>query len=59
MRKTAVYQYLYGVVTTRDSKSALLAELNDTYPQVITVLPVNEGYSVELEFPGHCAIQSQ
>ena len=49
-----------GVVTTRDSKSALLAELNEVLPDsVITVLPVNEGYSVELEFDGHCAIQSQ
>ena len=40
-----------GVVTTRDSKSALLAELHEVLPHsTVTVLPVNEGYSVELEF---------
>lgn len=41
-----------GVVTSRDSKIALLAELNDILANsTITVLPVNEGYSIELEFP--------
>ena len=39
-----------GVVHPRQ-QSALLAELNEVLPDsVITVLPVNEGYSVELEF---------
>ena len=40
-----------GVVTSRDSKVALLAELNEILANsTITVLPVNEGYSIELEF---------
>ena len=40
-----------GVVTSRDSRVALLAELNEILANsTITVLPVNEGYSIELEF---------
>ena len=40
-----------GVIPSRDSKSALLEELQEVLPQSsITVLPVNQGYSIELEF---------
>jgi hypothetical protein len=40
-----------GVITSRDSKSALVTELCEVLPEsTVTVLPVNEGYSVELEF---------
>ena len=40
-----------GVIPSRDSKSALLAELQEVIPQsTVTVLPVNQGYSIELEF---------
>jgi len=40
-----------GVIPTRETKQALLAELSEVIPNsTVTALPVNQGYSIELEF---------
>ena len=40
-----------GVIPTRETKQALLAELGEVIPEsMVTALPINEGYSIELEF---------
>tara|TARA_B100001093_G_C25966282_1_gene651270 strand:+ start:127 stop:477 length:351 start_codon:yes stop_codon:yes gene_type:complete len=40
-----------GAIPTRESKNALLAELSEVIPNsTVTALPVNQGYSIELEF---------